>query len=175
MQFFKAARHLRRQPHQRRQVGDKRIAAVFKVEFEWLRLKDRRASRRTAPFLRKPTRRVLKQEDSANPSLGFADDPETIVVLSDEEGRDGFADETGIGALKACGTAGSPQRRKLWARQRHGDHCTLFEGDNAAALRWLTAPRKALEGKTPLAYARTELGAREVEDLIGRLEHGVIS
>jgi putative toxin-antitoxin system antitoxin component (TIGR02293 family) len=51
----------------------------------------------------------------------------------------------------------------------------LFEGDNAAALRWLTAPRKALEGKTPLAYARTELGAREVEDLIGRLEHGVVS
>lgn len=51
----------------------------------------------------------------------------------------------------------------------------LFEGDNAAALRWLTAPRKALEGKTPLAYARTELGAREVENLIGRLEHGVIS
>src|SRR5882672_10107289 len=51
----------------------------------------------------------------------------------------------------------------------------LFEGDNAAALRWLTAPRKTLEGKTPLAYARTELGAREVEDLIGRLEHGVVS
>jgi putative toxin-antitoxin system antitoxin component (TIGR02293 family) len=51
----------------------------------------------------------------------------------------------------------------------------LFEGDNAAALRWLTAPRKALEGKTPLAYARTELGAREVEDLIGRLEYGVVS
>src|SRR5882762_6413508 len=51
----------------------------------------------------------------------------------------------------------------------------LFEGDNAAALRWLTAPRKALEGKTPLAYARTELGAREVEDLIGRLEEGVFA
>jgi len=51
----------------------------------------------------------------------------------------------------------------------------LFEGDNAAALRWLTAPRKALEGSTPLAYARTEVGAREVEDLIGRLEEGVFS
>jgi putative toxin-antitoxin system antitoxin component (TIGR02293 family) len=51
----------------------------------------------------------------------------------------------------------------------------LFEGDNAAALRWLTAPRKALEGKTPLSYGRTEVGAREVENLIGRLEHGVIS
>ena len=51
----------------------------------------------------------------------------------------------------------------------------LFEGDNATALRWLTAPRKALEGKTPLAYACTEVGAREVENLIGRLEHGVFS
>ena len=51
----------------------------------------------------------------------------------------------------------------------------MFEGDNAAALRWLTAPRKALEGNTPLAYARTEVGAREVENLIGRLEHGVFS
>ncbi len=51
----------------------------------------------------------------------------------------------------------------------------LFEGDNAAALRWLTAPRKALEGNTPLAYARTEVGAREVEDLIGRLDDGVFS
>jgi len=51
----------------------------------------------------------------------------------------------------------------------------LCEGDNAAALRWLTAPRKALEGNTPLAYARTEVGAREVEDLIGRLEEGVFS
>jgi putative toxin-antitoxin system antitoxin component (TIGR02293 family) len=51
----------------------------------------------------------------------------------------------------------------------------LCEGDNAAALRWLTAPRKALEGNTPLAYARTEVGAREVENLIGRLEEGVFS
>ena len=51
----------------------------------------------------------------------------------------------------------------------------LFEGDNAAALRWLTAPRKALAGKTPLAYARTELGAREVENLIGQMQHGVFA
>ena len=51
----------------------------------------------------------------------------------------------------------------------------LFEGDNAGALRWLTAPRRALGGKTPLAYARTELGAREVENLIGRMEHGVFA
>jgi putative toxin-antitoxin system antitoxin component (TIGR02293 family) len=51
----------------------------------------------------------------------------------------------------------------------------LFEGDGPAALKWLTTPRKALDHQTPLAYSRTELGAREVENLIGRLEHGVFS
>ena len=51
----------------------------------------------------------------------------------------------------------------------------LFEGDVAAAVAWLTAPKKVFAGKAPLAYARTELGAREVEALIGRLEHGVFS
>ena len=51
----------------------------------------------------------------------------------------------------------------------------LFEGDRPGALKWLTTPKKALENETPLAYSRTELGAREVEDLIGRLEHGVFS
>jgi putative toxin-antitoxin system antitoxin component (TIGR02293 family) len=49
----------------------------------------------------------------------------------------------------------------------------LFEGDVAGAVTWLTSPKRALAYQTPLAYSRTELGAREVENLIGRLEHGV--
>jgi putative toxin-antitoxin system antitoxin component (TIGR02293 family) len=51
----------------------------------------------------------------------------------------------------------------------------LFEGDVTAAVNWLTSPKKALNRQTPLLYARTELGAREVEDLIGRLDHGIFS
>jgi putative toxin-antitoxin system antitoxin component (TIGR02293 family) len=51
----------------------------------------------------------------------------------------------------------------------------LFEGDVAAAVAWLTTPRRALGYETPLVYSRTELGGREVENLIGRLEHGVFS
>jgi uncharacterized protein (DUF2384 family) len=39
----------------------------------------------------------------------------------------------------------------------------------------LIAPRKAFGNQSPLDYSRTELGAREVENLIGRLEHGVFS
>ena len=51
----------------------------------------------------------------------------------------------------------------------------LFEGDISAAVQWLTTPRKSFEDQSPLAYSRTELGAHEVENMIGRLEHGVYS
>ena len=51
----------------------------------------------------------------------------------------------------------------------------LFEGNVAAARDWLTAPPVALSGSVPLEIAKTEVGAREVEILVGRLEHGVFS
>src|SRR5258708_1946261 len=51
----------------------------------------------------------------------------------------------------------------------------LFEGDASAAVAWLMAPKRALGAQSPLIYLRTEVGAREVENLIGRLEHGVFS
>ena len=49
----------------------------------------------------------------------------------------------------------------------------LYDGNEAAARRWLTTPARALGGQTPLDFADTEAGAREVENLIGRLEYGV--
>ena len=46
-------------------------------------------------------------------------------------------------------------------------------GDAEDARRWLKTPNVALGEHTPLDYADTEPGAREVEDLLGRLGHGV--
>jgi putative toxin-antitoxin system antitoxin component (TIGR02293 family) len=40
---------------------------------------------------------------------------------------------------------------------------------------WLTSPQFGLGGAVPLEYAETEVGAREVEDLLGRIEYGVYS
>jgi putative toxin-antitoxin system antitoxin component (TIGR02293 family) len=51
----------------------------------------------------------------------------------------------------------------------------LFNGDVSGARQWMSQPKKALGGESPLEYAATEIGAREVENLIGRLEHGVFS
>jgi putative toxin-antitoxin system antitoxin component (TIGR02293 family) len=43
------------------------------------------------------------------------------------------------------------------------------------ARQWLTAPQFGLGGAVPLEYAETEVGAREVENLLGRIEYGVYS
>jgi putative toxin-antitoxin system antitoxin component (TIGR02293 family) len=40
---------------------------------------------------------------------------------------------------------------------------------------WFSAKLIVLGGKTPLEYAQTEPGAREVENIIGRIEHGIVS
>lgn len=44
-----------------------------------------------------------------------------------------------------------------------------------SARSWLTSPQFGLGGAIPLEYAETEVGAREVEDLLGRIEYGVFS
>ena len=49
----------------------------------------------------------------------------------------------------------------------------LFEGDLAGTRGWLKTPHVALAGESPLEFATTGVGAREVENLIGRLEHGI--
>ena len=50
----------------------------------------------------------------------------------------------------------------------------VMETENNAR-QWLTSPQYGLGGAVPLEYAETEVGAREVEDLLGRIEHGVYS
>lgn len=56
-----------------------------------------------------------------------------------------------------------------------GKAIELFEGDPEGARQWLGAPVTALGGATPLALSQTGPGSLEVEQLIGRLEHGVYS
>lgn len=39
---------------------------------------------------------------------------------------------------------------------------------------WLTEPNPELGGRPPIEMARTDLGAREAEDVLTRFEHGVV-
>lgn len=55
------------------------------------------------------------------------------------------------------------------------DRAVEVLGNRDAAKAWFKVPKKALGGKSPLEFADTEPGAREVDALLGRLEHGVFS
>ena len=50
-----------------------------------------------------------------------------------------------------------------------------FLGNRERALRWLKRPNRALRGIAPVADIDTELGARQVENILGRIAYGGIS
>ena len=63
--------------------------------------------------------------------------------------------------------------RLLRASRVFGRALELFEGDADAAREWLLDRQPLLGGLVPLELATTDVGAAEVERLIGRLEHGI--
>jgi len=76
---------------------------------------------------------------------------------------------------KAQGRLGPEESdRVLRFARLMGKAVEVMEGEEAAR-RWLISPQVGLGGAVPLDYARTEVGAREVEDLLGRIEYGVYS
>jgi putative toxin-antitoxin system antitoxin component (TIGR02293 family) len=68
-----------------------------------------------------------------------------------------------------------PSDHDLRASRVFAKAIELFEGDRDAASKWMQTPLPALGGETPIDIARTELGARQAENLVGRIEHGVYS
>ena len=55
----------------------------------------------------------------------------------------------------------------LWDLARH-----TFDNENGAA-KWLKTPQVGLGGAIPLQYAQTEIGAREVEALLKRIDYDI--
>lgn len=48
-------------------------------------------------------------------------------------------------------------------------------GDEERAVEWLRTPNRALGGERPLDQLDTDIGARAVEDILGRIAYGVYS
>jgi putative toxin-antitoxin system antitoxin component (TIGR02293 family) len=46
-------------------------------------------------------------------------------------------------------------------------------GSRAEAQRWMKTPNRALDGARPLDDLESEIAAREVEDLLGRIRYGI--
>ena len=48
-------------------------------------------------------------------------------------------------------------------------------GEPEKAHRWLRKAKRELQGETPLAYMASEAGARVVEEMLFRIEHGIFA
>lgn len=55
------------------------------------------------------------------------------------------------------------------------EHATALLGSITTTLEWLRSPQRALGFRVPLELLATEPGAEAVEDLLGRIEYGVVT
>jgi putative toxin-antitoxin system antitoxin component (TIGR02293 family) len=88
-------------------------------------------------------------------------------------------------AAKLCISRSTLQRRKVAGRLSPDEsdkvirfsrllrQATTVFGDAGRARAWLKHAQVGLGGAVPLDYASTEAGAREVEDLLGRIDYNV--
>ena len=76
---------------------------------------------------------------------------------------------------KANGRLSPDESDKVMRFARLLEHATDVFGDIDKARAWLKHPQYGLGGAVPLDYAETEIGAREVDNLLGRIDYGVYS
>jgi len=76
---------------------------------------------------------------------------------------------------KIQGKIDKEESEKLVRYQRLLKKAEGVFGDAKAAREWLTNNQAGLGNAVPLDFAKTEIGAREVENLLGRIEYGVYS
>jgi putative toxin-antitoxin system antitoxin component (TIGR02293 family) len=67
------------------------------------------------------------------------------------------------------------ESERLFALNKIVSQATEILGSEAKAIHWLKSPLRALGGRSPLACAETQIGLREVEDVLTRIEDVVYS
>jgi putative toxin-antitoxin system antitoxin component (TIGR02293 family) len=76
-----------------------------------------------------------------------------------------------VAQRKADGRLTSDESGKVVCFARLLGHAVHLFGDLEEARQWLKTPQRGLHGAVPLDYAKTEMGAREVENLLSQLNH----
>ena len=64
---------------------------------------------------------------------------------------------------------------RLYRVARVAAHAFAVFGAEDKAATWLRRPNRALNGELPIDLLDTDVGARQIEDVLGRIEYGVLS
>lgn len=78
-----------------------------------------------------------------------------------------------LGRRQEEGRLTSSESDRLYRYARLFERAVDVLGDEEAGRTWMKTEQLRLGGRVPLEAARFEPGAREVEDLLGRLERGL--
>lgn len=126
--------------------------------------------------------RVLS-EPTADPAPPLVPAPRAQPEILDALQRHGFSDDELFELVIP--------KRTLARRRAEGDLLTVEEtdkafrleriaalaervfGDREKAHRWLRKPKRQLAGETPMTYLASESGARVVEEMLYRIDHGM--
>lgn len=113
-----------------------------------------------------------KKEKPIAPGLDFGEfealRKQLDLSLDDLTARLGFSRST-IAQRRAAGRLTTDESGKVVCYARLLGHAMHLFGDLDEARQWLKTPQRGLHGAVPLDYAKTDLGAREVENLLTQL------
>ena len=70
---------------------------------------------------------------------------------------------------------GSVETDRLLRVQNVLEHASAVFDTDADAIAWLALPNRALSGETPLSLLDTDAGVHQVDDVLTRLEFGVVA
>ena len=76
---------------------------------------------------------------------------------------------------KKSGRMTFEESERIYRIARIYDRAVEVFGDKNMGRKWLKDPAWALGDRPPLIFAETELGAQEVDDLLGRIENGIFT
>ncbi len=103
----------------------------------------------------------------------FASLSETFALPARELSAALGIPERTLARRKAEGNFSPEESDRLARLQRIAEFTEKVLGDRAKASEWLQRRNHALGGEPPLSWLDTDLGSRQVEDILGRIAHGV--
>ena len=118
---------------------------------------------------------VIKLLEKGLPVSRFTKIRQTLNLADKDLAKVIRVPKSTLAARKRAGKLSFEESERLYRVQRLLEKAIDVFGDVEPARTWLKKKAYGLGDVSPLELAGTEVGAREVENLLGRIEHGIFS
>ena len=109
------------------------------------------------------------------PVQSFASLAESLGVPHSTLARALMIQPRTLSRRKRSGRLEATESDRLYRLARVFAHAVEVFGAVSRAASWMSEPNRALAGRKPLDLLATDLGTLEVDEVLGRLEHGIFA